>query len=154
GSSVVPSPVDAVTAAGIALSGAVCDFLEAATDCWGSSGAVSALDAATAEGIALSGAVCSGLDGDAVPCRLLGAIKAGEAGETRVESVVLELKRTSAMTDLSSTLTSWPAIWRTRPLALAIDPHTMKATTHFRRELDDRLNSGCTFCVERMANPC
>jgi hypothetical protein len=32
----------------------------------------------------------------------------------------------------------------------------MKATTHpaFPPKLDHRPNSGCTFCTERMANPC
>src|SRR6516164_7248228 len=109
------------------------------------------VDAVTAS--ALSGAVCGELDGDAVPCRLFGALIADEAGETIVESVVLGLRGTAAMTD---TLASWPAICRTRPLAAAIDPHMMKATVHpaSRRKLDHRPNSGCTFCAERMANPC
>ena len=103
----------------------------------------------------MSGAVCGELDGDPVPCRLFGALIAGEAGETIVESVVPRLRGTAAMTDLPSTLASWPAICRTRPLAAAIDPHVMKATVHpaFRRKLDHRPNSGCTFCAERMANP-
>src|SRR5262249_37323544 len=87
GSSVVASMVDAVTAVGSALSGAVCGELEAATGCWGSSVVASLVDAVTAGGIALSGAVC-GPDGDAVPCRLSGALIAGEVGETIVESVV------------------------------------------------------------------
>ena len=133
---------------------AFCDFLEAATGCWGSSLVASLVDAVTA--IALRGAVCGELEVDAVPCRLFGALIAGEAGETIVETVVLGLRGTTAMTDLPSTLDSWPAICRTRPLAPAIDPHTMKATAHpaFRRKLDHRPNSGCTSCAERMANPC
>ncbi len=145
---------DAVTAVTSALSGAVCGELEAATGCWESSVVASLVDAVTAGGIALSGA-CE-LDGDAVPCRLFGALIAGEAGETIVETVVLGLRGTAAMTDLPSTLASWPAICRTRPLAPAIDPHMMKATAHpaLRRKLDHRPNSGCTSCAERMANPC
>ena len=79
--------VDAVTAS--ALSGAICGELEAATGCWGSSVVASLVDAVTPGGIALSGAVCGELDGDAVPCRLFGALIADEAGETIVESVVL-----------------------------------------------------------------
>ena len=79
--------VDAVTAS--ALSGAVCGELEAATGCWGSSVVASLVDAVTAGGIALSGAVCGELDGDAAPCRLFGALIAGEAGDTIMESVVL-----------------------------------------------------------------
>jgi len=155
-SSVVASLVDAVTAVAIALSGAVCGELEAATGCWDSSVVAFLVDAVTAVGIALSGAVCGELDGDAVPCRLSGVLIAGEAGETIVESVVPGLRGTAAMTDLPSTLASWPAICRTRPLAAAIDPHMMKATASpaFRCKLDHRPDSGCTFCAERMANPC
>ena len=63
---------------------AFCD-LEAATACW--DGPVVAVDAVTAS--ALSGAVCGELDSDAVPCRLFGALIAGEAGDTIMESVVL-----------------------------------------------------------------
>ena len=150
GSSLVASLVDAVTA--IALRGAVCGELEAATGCSGSSVVASLVDAVTAGGIALSGAVCGELEVDAVPCRLFGALIAGEAGE----SVVPGLRGIAAMTDLPSTLGSWPATCSTRPLAPAIDPHTMKATAHpaFRRKLDHRPNSGCTSCAERMANPC
>jgi hypothetical protein len=91
GSSVVASLVDAVTAVGIALSGAICGELEAATGCWCTSVVASPVDAVTAVGIALSGAICGELDGDAVPCRLSGALIASEAGETTVESVVLGL---------------------------------------------------------------
>src|SRR6266550_1384294 len=57
---------------------AFCDFLEAATGCWGSSLVASLVDAVTAVGIALSGAVCGELDGDAESCRLSGALTAGE----------------------------------------------------------------------------
>src|SRR5205823_433778 len=148
--------VDAVTAVAIALSGAVCGELEAATGCWDSSVVASLVDAVTDVGIALSRAVCGELDGDAESCRLSGALTAGEAGETIVETVVLGLRGTTAMTDLPSTWDSCPAICRTRPLAPAIDPHTMKATAHLalRRKLDHRPNSGCTSCAERMANPC
>ena len=123
---------------------------------WVSSVVASLVDAVTAVAIALSGAVCGELDGDAVPCRLSGVLIAGEAGETIVESVVPGLRGTAAMTDLPSTLASWPAICRTRPLAAAIDPHMMKATASpaFRCKLDHRPDSGCTFCAERMANPC
>ena len=104
----------------------------------------------------MSGAACGELDGDAVPCRLFGALIADEADVTIVESVVLGLRGTAAMTDLPSTFASWPAICRTRPLAAAIDPHMMKATVHpaSRPKLDHRPNSGCTFCAERMATPC
>src|SRR5262249_52450610 len=116
----------------------------------------SLVDAVTAVPIALSGAVRGDLDGDAETCRLSGALTAGEAGETIAESGALGSRGIVATTDLPSTLGSCPAICITRPLALAIDPHTMKATAHaaFPRKLDDRLNSGCTFCAERMANPC
>src|SRR5262249_7181408 len=49
---------------------------------------------------------------------------------------------------------NWTAI-RNLVDASAIDPHTMKATAApaFRRKWDDRPNSGCTLCAERMANP-
>jgi hypothetical protein len=139
---------------GVALSGAVCSELEAARGCWDSSVVASLVDAVTAVGIALSGAACGELDGDAVTCRLSGALVVGEAGETIVESKVPGLRGTAVTTDLP--LASWPAICRTRPLALAINPHTMKATTRrsFRRKSDHRPNSGCTLCAELMANPC
>ena len=75
-----------------------------ATGCW--DGSVVVVDAVTAGGIALSGAVCGELDGDAVPCRLFGALIADEAGDTIMESVVLGLRGTAAMTDLPSTLAS------------------------------------------------
>src|SRR6266550_3240265 len=77
---------------------AFCDFLEAATGCWGSSLVASLVDAVTA--IALRGTVCGELEVDAVPCRLFGALIAGEAGE----SVVPGLRGIAAMTDLPSTL--------------------------------------------------
>jgi len=135
------------------LSGAVCRELEAATGCCGSSVGASLVDAVTVVGLALSGAVCGELAGDAVPCRLSGALAAGEAGETIVESKVPE--GAAAMIDLPSMLASWPAICRTRPLALAINPHTMKATTRpsFRCKLDHRPDSGCALCAEPMATP-
>ena len=94
---------------------------------------------------ALSGAGCGELAGDAEPCRLSGARIAGEGdeavvegvvaliagkggatiGETIVESVVLRLRGTLAISDLPSP--SWPAICTTTPLTLAIDPHTSAA---------------------------
>src|SRR6266436_2158144 len=88
---------DAVTAVTSALSGAVCGELEAATGCWESSVVASLVDAVTDVGIALSRAVCGELDGDAESCRLSGALTAGEAGETIVETVVLGLRGITAM---------------------------------------------------------
>jgi len=129
-------------AAGIAaLSGAGCGGLAAG---------VAALSGAArgelAAGVAvLAGAVCGEFPGDAEPCRLPGALIAGEGGEalgagvvaltagdggetigeTIAESVVLRLWGTLAISDLPSP--SWPAICTTTPLALAIDPHTSAA---------------------------
>jgi hypothetical protein len=125
--------------------------LEVAKGCWGISVVSSLVDAVTAVviaslvgaitvvAIALSGAGCGELDGDVESCGLSGALIAGEAGETIVESVVPGLRGIAAMTDLPSTLGSWPVICSTRPLAPAIDPHTMKATAGpaFRCKLDD-----------------
>ena len=131
--------------------------LEAATGCSEGTVVGSLIDVVTAVGIAWSGSACGELDGDPESCRLSAALMAGEAGETIVESVAAGLRGISpcAITDLPSTLVSWPAICTTTPLAPAIDPHTMKATAApaFRRKWDDRPNSGCTLCAERMANP-
>jgi hypothetical protein len=69
----------------------------------------------------------------------------------RMQTAVVEI----AITDLPSTLGSWPAICTTTPLAPAIDPNTMKARASpaLRRKVDDRQkqpNSGCT--LYRMAS--
>ena len=55
----------------------------------------------------------------------VGAFPAGDGGETIVESAVVIVRGTLAITDLPSP--SWPAICTTTPLALAIDPHTNAA---------------------------
>jgi hypothetical protein len=129
-------------AAGVAaLSGAVCGELAAGVAAL--SGAVCRELAAVVA--ALGGAVCGEFAGGAEPCRLSGALRAGEGGEatvegtvaliageggeaigeTIVESVVPRLRGTLAISDLPSP--SWPAICTTTPLALAIDPHTSAA---------------------------
>ena len=89
---------------------------------------------------ALSGAGCGELaagvaalsgagEGDEAVVEGVGALVAGEGGETIgetiVASVVLRLTGTLAISDLPSP--SWPAICTTTPLALAIDPHTSAA---------------------------
>jgi hypothetical protein len=56
--------------------------------------------------IASIGAACTELDGNEEFCGLSGALTAGEAGETIVESVALGLRGTAAITDLLSTLGS------------------------------------------------
>jgi hypothetical protein len=68
-----------------------------------------------------------------------------------VESAALGF-REIAITDLPSTLGSWPAICTTTPLAPAIDPNTMKARASpaLRRKVDDRQEQSNS--AEPMAN--
>jgi hypothetical protein len=129
-------------AAGVAaLSGAVCGELAAGVAALGG-----AVRGELAAGVAaLAGAACGELAGDAETRRLSGALISGEGdeaimegvvaliageggetiGETIVESVVLRLRGTLAISDLASP--SWPAICTTTPLAVAIEPHTSAA---------------------------
>src|SRR6516164_6836221 len=87
-----------------------CGFLEAAIGCRGSSVvaviAVVAVVAGAAAAVAIAsfGAACTELDGNEEEfCRLSGALTAGEAGETIVESMALGLRGTAAITDSSLT---------------------------------------------------
>src|SRR6516225_7130267 len=81
-----------------------CGFLEAAIGCRGSSVLAVVAGAAAAVAIASFGAACTELDGNEEEfCRLSGALTAGEAGETIVESMALGLRGTAAITDSSLT---------------------------------------------------
>jgi hypothetical protein len=109
--SVVAAVVDAVTAAGDALSGAVCGELDG-----------------DAESRRLTGALAAGEGGETVVeggVLGLGGTVAIVPALGGMAAIVLRLRETDAITDLPSP--SWPAICTTTPLALAIDPHTSAA---------------------------
>jgi hypothetical protein len=109
--SVVAAVVDAVTAAGDALSGAVCGELDGDAESRRLTGALTAGEGG--ETVVEGGVL--GLGGTVAIVPALGGMAA----------IVLRLRETAAITDLPSP--SWPAICTTTPLALAIDPHTSAA---------------------------
>jgi hypothetical protein len=109
--SVVAAVVDAVTAAGDALSGAVCGELDGDAESRRLAGALTAGEGG--ETVVEGGVL--GLGGTVAIVPALGGMAA----------IVLRLRETAAITDLPSP--SWPAICTTTPLALAIDPHTSAA---------------------------
>ena len=88
------------------LGAALCDFSEAVTGC-GASSVAAVVVGAVAMVVASIGVACAELDGGAESCRLSGALTAGGAGEMIVESAAPGL-RGIALTDLPSTLGSWP----------------------------------------------
>jgi len=119
--SVVAAVVDAVTAAGDALSGAVCGELDGDAESRRLTGALAAGEGG--ETVVEGGVL--GLGGTVAIVPALEGTAAIVPGLGGMAAIVLRLRETAAITDLPSP--SWPAICTTTPLALAIDPHTSAA---------------------------